>query len=42
MGGLEIQLHSFLAWALDGIEWSTSRAGRFNPRKILDARIARD
>jgi hypothetical protein len=31
--GVEVQLHAFLAWALDGSEWSTSRPGRFTPRE---------
>jgi hypothetical protein len=29
-GEVEVQLHSFLSWALDD-EWSTSRSGRFPP-----------
>jgi hypothetical protein len=31
--GVQVQLHSFLTLALDGGEWSTSRLGRFTPRK---------
>jgi hypothetical protein len=30
-GGVNIQLHSFSALALDGGEWSVSRHGRFIP-----------
>jgi len=30
-GGVEVKLHAFLASALDGIEWSASRSGRFTP-----------
>jgi hypothetical protein len=31
--GVEIQLHTFLASALDGGEWSASRPGRVTPRE---------
>jgi len=30
-GGMEVQLHAFLTSALDGGEWSASRAGYFTP-----------
>jgi hypothetical protein len=30
---VEVQLHSFLNWALDGRELSASRPGRLNPGK---------
>jgi hypothetical protein len=32
-GGVAVHLHTFLAFALDGGEWSASRPGRFNPGK---------
>jgi hypothetical protein len=32
-GGEEVQQHSFLTSAPDGGKWSTSRFGRFAPRK---------
>jgi hypothetical protein len=32
-GGMEVQLYSFLTSALDASERSTSRTGRFTPRK---------
>ena len=32
-GGADVQRHSFLISALDGAEWSTTRPGRFTPRK---------
>jgi hypothetical protein len=31
--GAEVQLRAFLAYALDGGEWSASRSGRFAPRE---------
>ena len=31
-GGVDLQLHSFLALTLDGGEWSVSGSGRFNSR----------
>jgi hypothetical protein len=31
--GVEVELHAFLASALDGGEWSVSRPGRFTPRE---------
>jgi hypothetical protein len=34
IGGMEVQLHTFLTSALDGSEWSVSCPGRFTPRKI--------
>jgi hypothetical protein len=34
--GVEVQLHAFLTWALDGSEWSSSRRGPFIPRAGLD------
>jgi hypothetical protein len=33
MGGMEVYIHAFLTWALDGGEWSASLPGRFNPGK---------
>jgi hypothetical protein len=33
VGGVEVQLHSFLTSALDGGEWSASRPYRFTPEK---------
>lgn len=30
---VEVQLYSYLTWALDGGGWSTSRPGRFTPCK---------
>jgi hypothetical protein len=33
IGGVEVYLHSFLTWALDGGEWSNSHPGRFIPRE---------
>jgi hypothetical protein len=33
MGGVDVKLQAFLTSALDGDEWSASRAGRFNPRE---------
>jgi len=38
-GEVDLQLHAFLICALDGVEWSLSRTGRFNPRET--ARVAR-
>jgi hypothetical protein len=32
-GGAEVQLHAFLISALDEVEWSASRPGRFTPRE---------
>jgi hypothetical protein len=32
-GGIKVQLHSFLTWALDGGEWLTSLSGRFTSEK---------
>jgi len=32
-GGVELQLHAFLNFALDGGEWSASRPGRFTPEE---------
>jgi hypothetical protein len=31
--GVEVQLHEFLTSALEGVGWSASRSGRFNPRE---------
>jgi hypothetical protein len=31
-GGVDVQLHTFLISALDGVEWSASRPGHFTPR----------
>jgi len=31
--GVEVYLHAFLTFALDGDEWSASRSGRFTPRE---------
>jgi hypothetical protein len=31
--GVEVQFHVFLTSALDGCEWSASRAGRFTPKE---------
>jgi hypothetical protein len=31
--GMEVWFHTFLTSALDGGEWSVSRAGHFNPRE---------
>jgi len=28
-GGVRVCVHSFLNWALDGVEWLASRSGRF-------------
>jgi hypothetical protein len=36
MGGVEVQLHSFLTSALDVSDWLTLRLGRFTPEKELD------
>jgi hypothetical protein len=33
IGSVEVQLHSFLTSALDGVEWSASRRGHSNPRR---------
>lgn len=33
MGGVQVELRTFLTWALDGGQWSTSRSGRFIPNK---------
>jgi hypothetical protein len=33
MGGVEVQLHSFLTSAVVGSDWSTSRPSRFAPGK---------
>jgi hypothetical protein len=30
-GGVEVQFHTFLAWVIDGCEWSASRPGYFTP-----------
>ena len=30
IGGTDLQLHSFVTSALDGVEWLTFRPGRFN------------
>jgi hypothetical protein len=29
--GVEVYLHAFLTSALDGVDWSVSRPGHFNP-----------
>jgi hypothetical protein len=31
--GMEVWLHAFLTFALDGGEWSASRSGSFTPEK---------
>jgi hypothetical protein len=44
-GEVKVQLHSFLTSALNGVEWSTPRPGRFTaggeswvgPRAVVDA-----
>jgi len=33
-GCVEVQLHSFLTWALDGDAFSASRPDYFTPREI--------
>ena len=33
MEGVQVELRTFLTWALDGGQWSTSRSGRFIPSK---------
>ena len=44
-GGVEVQLHSFLTWALDGAEWSALRPGRITlgegPRYTFNRRLGR-
>jgi hypothetical protein len=35
--GEEVQLHAFLTSALDGVEWSASRPGRFTPKERTPA-----
>jgi hypothetical protein len=30
-GGVDVEIHIFLTWALAGSEWSASRPGRFTP-----------
>jgi hypothetical protein len=30
-GGVDVKIHVFLTWTLDGGEWSASRPGRFTP-----------
>jgi hypothetical protein len=34
-GGVDVEVHVFLIWALDGSEWSSSGLGHFTPGKIF-------